>query len=111
MAGAPAVMTLVVTLRSLLPAVAALARVSALLAATERTLSNVATLAHLLLPLLLHEKQLVIYARWWQCVILYGAVLRHSQPAAGIFSRQLRQLLGNFNHDGHLREVLRDNPQ
>jgi hypothetical protein len=85
MAGAPIVMTLVITLRSLLPAVATLARASALLAATGRTLPNVATLAHLLLSLLLREKQLAIYARWWQCVILHGAVLRHSQPAAGIF--------------------------
>jgi hypothetical protein len=74
MAGAPAVMTLVVTLRSLLPAVAALARASALLAATRQTLPSVATLAHLLLPLLLREKQLAVYARWWQSVILHGAV-------------------------------------
>jgi hypothetical protein len=65
MAGALVVMTLIVTLRSLLPAVAALARPSALLAATGRTLPNVAMLAHLLLPLLLREKQLAVYARWW----------------------------------------------
>jgi uncharacterized membrane protein len=55
MAGAPAVMTLVVTLGSLLPAVAALAWALALLTATGRTLPNVATLAHLLLSLLLRE--------------------------------------------------------
>jgi hypothetical protein len=85
MAGAPAVMTLVVTLGSFLPAVAALAWALALLAATGRTPPNVATLAHLLLSLLLREKQLAVYARWWQCVILHGAVLRHPQPAAGIF--------------------------
>jgi hypothetical protein len=84
MAGAPAVMTLVVTLRSLLPTIAALARALALLAATRRTLPSVATLTHLL-PLLLREKQLVVYARWWQCVILHGAVLRRPQPAAVIF--------------------------
>jgi hypothetical protein len=85
MAGAPAVMTLVVTLRSLLPTVAALARASTLLATTGRTLPSVATLAHLLLPLLLHEKHLAVYVRWWQCIILHGAVLRCSQPAASIF--------------------------
>jgi hypothetical protein len=85
MADAPTVMTLVITLRSLLPAVAALARASALLATTGRTLPSVATLTHLLLPLLLREKQLVVYARWWQCVILHGTVLRRPQPAAGIF--------------------------
>jgi hypothetical protein len=56
MAGAPAVMTLVVTLRSLIPVVVALARASVLLAATGRTLPSVAMLAHLLLPLLLREK-------------------------------------------------------
>jgi hypothetical protein len=76
MAGAPAIMTLVITLRSLLPAVATLARASALLAVIGRTLPSVATLAHLLLPLLLREKQLAVYVRWWQCVILHGAVLR-----------------------------------
>jgi hypothetical protein len=76
MACAPTVMTLVVTLRCLLPAIAGLARASALLAATGRILPSVATLAHLLLPLLLREKQLAVYARWWQCVILHGAVLR-----------------------------------
>jgi hypothetical protein len=65
MAGATAVMTLVITLRSLLPAVAALARALALLVATGRTLLSIATLAYLLLPLLLREKQLVVYARWW----------------------------------------------
>jgi hypothetical protein len=85
MAGATAVMTLVVTLRSLLPVVAAFARALALLAATGRTLPSVATLAHFLLLLLLREKQLVVYARWWQCVILHGAVLRRPQPAANIF--------------------------
>jgi hypothetical protein len=85
MAGAPAVMTLVVTLRSLLSAVASLAWASALLVATGRTLPSVATLAHLLLPLLLREKQLAVYTRWWQCVILHGAVLHRPQPAASIF--------------------------
>jgi hypothetical protein len=85
MVSAPTVMTLVVTLRSLLPVVAALARALALLAATGQTLPSVATLAHLLLPLLLREKQLAVYVRWWQCVILHGAVLRRPQPAAGIF--------------------------
>jgi hypothetical protein len=79
------VMTLVITLRSLLLAFAVLTRASALLAATGRTLPSVATLAHLLLPLLLREKQLIIYARWWQRVILHGAVLRRSQLIAGIF--------------------------
>jgi hypothetical protein len=64
MAGAPAVMTLVVMLRFLLPAVAVLAQASALLATTGRTLPSVATLAHLLLPLLLREKQLAVYVRW-----------------------------------------------
>jgi hypothetical protein len=85
MVDAPAVMTLVVTLRSLIPVIAALARKSALLTATGRTLPSVATLAHLLLPLLLREKQLAVYARWWQCVILHGAVLCRPQPAADIF--------------------------
>jgi uncharacterized membrane protein len=85
MAGALAVMTLVVMLRSLLPAVAVLAWASALLAATGRTLLSVATLAHLLLPLLLREKQLAVYARLWQCVILHDVVLRRPQPAVGIF--------------------------
>jgi hypothetical protein len=83
MAGAPAVMTLVVTLCSLLPAVAALAR--ALLAATRRTLPNVATLVHLLLPLLLREKQIVVYVRWWQRIILHSTILCCAQPTAGIF--------------------------
>jgi hypothetical protein len=78
-------MTLVAMLRSLLPAVAALARASALLATTGRTLPNVATLAHLLLLLLLHEKQFAIYLRWWQCIILHGTVLRRLQPTADIF--------------------------
>jgi uncharacterized membrane protein len=64
MAGAPTIMTLVVTLRSLLSAVATLAWESALLTATGRTLPSVATLTHLLLPLLLCEKQLVVYVRW-----------------------------------------------
>jgi hypothetical protein len=85
MASAPVVMTLIVMLRSLLPVVATLVRASALLATTGRTLPSVAMLAHLLLPLLLREKQLTIYARWWQCVILHGAVLRCPQPAASIF--------------------------
>jgi hypothetical protein len=85
MVGAPAVMTLVVTLRSLLPTVAALVRASTLLVATGRTLPNVATLAHLLLPLLLREKQLVVYAWWWHCVILHGAVLCRPQPTGSIF--------------------------
>jgi hypothetical protein len=74
-----------VTLRSLLPAVVALARASALLAATGRTLLSVATLAHLLLPLLLREKQLTVYARWWQRIILQSTILRRAQPTANIF--------------------------
>jgi hypothetical protein len=78
-------MTLIVTLRSLLPAVAALAQASALLVAAGRTLPSIATLAHLLLSFLLREKQLAVYARWWQCVILHGAVLRRPQPATSIF--------------------------
>jgi hypothetical protein len=65
MAGAPAVITLVVTLHSLLLVVASLARASALLTATGRTLTSIATLTHLLLPLLHREKQLAVYARWW----------------------------------------------
>jgi hypothetical protein len=85
MAGAPTVMTLVVTLRSLLPVVATLAWASALLTATGRILPNVATLAHLLIPLLLRQKQLAVYARWWKCIILHGAVLHRPQPAADIF--------------------------
>jgi hypothetical protein len=85
MAGAPAVMTFIVTLRSFLPVVAALTRASALLTATRRTLPSIATLAHLLLPLLLREKQLAVYARWWQCVILHGTILRRPQPVADIF--------------------------
>jgi hypothetical protein len=78
-------MTLVVTLRSLLPAVATLARASVLLAATGRTLPRVAMLAHLLLPLLLHEKRFAIYARWWQRIILHSTILCRAQPTAGIF--------------------------
>jgi hypothetical protein len=84
MVGASVIMTLVVTLRSLLPAVAALARASALLTATGRTLPNVATLAHLLLPLLLREKQLAVYTRWWQRIILHSTILCRAQPIAGI---------------------------
>jgi hypothetical protein len=85
MADAPAVMTLVVTLRSLLLAIAALVRASVMLAATIQTLPSIAALARLLLPLLLHEKQLAVYARWWQCVILHGVILRRPQPAVDIF--------------------------
>jgi hypothetical protein len=80
MAGAPAVMTLVVMLRAVLPAVACVG-----IAATVRTLPSIAVLTRLLLPLLLREKQLAVYARWWQCVILHGTVLRRPQPAADIF--------------------------
>jgi hypothetical protein len=80
-----AVMTLVVTLRSLLPAVAALAWASTLLAITGRTLPSVATLAHLLLPLLLREKQLAVYARGWKCIILHSTILCRAQPTADIF--------------------------
>jgi hypothetical protein len=85
MTGAPVVMTLVITLRSLLPAVAVLAWASTPLAATGRTLPSVATLAHLILPLLLHEKELSFYMRWWQRIILHGAVLHRPQPTTDIF--------------------------
>jgi hypothetical protein len=85
MAGAPTVVTLVITLRSLLPAVAALARALALLVTTGLTLPSVATLAHLLLPLLLREKQLAAYARWWQRIILHSTIIFRVQPTVGIF--------------------------
>jgi hypothetical protein len=84
-AGAPVVMTLAVTLCSLLSAIAAVARASAMLAATIRTLPSIVALARLLLLLLLREKQLAVYARWWQCAILHDAILHRAQPAAGIF--------------------------
>jgi hypothetical protein len=110
MAGAVAVVTLVVTLRALLPTVATLARASPLLTATGRALPNVTALAGCLLPLLLCEEQLAVYARWWQSILL-GVVLCLAQPATGVFKRQLRQVLGNFNRDGHLGEMLGDGMQ
>jgi hypothetical protein len=110
MVGAPAVVTLVVMLRHLLPIVVVLAQALALLTATGQALPSVVAMVCLLLPLLLHE-ELAVYARWWQRVILHVAILRHTQPATDIFQCQLRQVLGNLNRDGHLRDVLGDDPQ
>jgi hypothetical protein len=84
MVGAPAVVALIVTLRPLLPAVATLARASAL-ATARRALPSVAVLARLRSPLLLREEQLAVYARWWQRVIFLGAILYRTQPAISIF--------------------------
>jgi hypothetical protein len=75
MAGAAAVVTLVVTLRALLPTIAALARASPLLATAGRALPSVTVLAGFLLPLLLCEEQLAVYARRWQHIILLGVIL------------------------------------
>jgi hypothetical protein len=62
----------------------------------------------LLLPLLLREERLAIYARQWQRFILLGMILCRVQPATGVFKRQLQQVLGNFNRDGNLGETLGD---
>jgi hypothetical protein len=116
--------TLVVTLRALLPTVDALARASPLTAA-ERALPlllreeqlavyvrrwQCILLLDTLLLLLLHEEQLAVYTRRWQCILL-GTILCRAQPATDVFKRQLRQVLGNFNHDGHLGEMLGNDTQ
>jgi hypothetical protein len=111
MAGATAVVTLAITLRALLLTVATLAQASSLLAVIRRALSSIIALAGPLLPLLLHEEQLAVYARWWQRIILLGTMLYRAQPSTGVFKHQLRQVLGNFNHDGHLGEMLGDDTQ
>jgi hypothetical protein len=75
MTGGATVVTLVVMLRALLPTIAALVRASPLLAVTGRALPSVIALAGLLLPLLLREEQLAVYARRWQHILLLDAIL------------------------------------
>jgi uncharacterized membrane protein len=86
MAGAVAVVTLVIMLRALLPTFVALARASSV-ATVGRALPIITVLAGLLLPLLLREEQLAIYARRWQRFILLGVILCRVQPATGVFKR------------------------
>jgi hypothetical protein len=78
MAGATAVVTLVVTLRVLLPTVATLARASPPLnEPCPTSLRWEAFSFHC-------SEQLAIYARWWQRIILFGVILCRTQPTTGV---------------------------
>jgi hypothetical protein len=77
MAGAAAVVTLIVMVHALLPTVTALAWASPL-AAAGQALPSITALADHLLLLLLHEEQLAVYTRWWQRILLLGAILCHA---------------------------------